>query len=344
MTGKILAASFLAATMTAALGVGMAQAQGMKYPAGKQVSMYVGTKAGGTADSTMRLIARHIGKFLPGNPTIVAKNMPGAGSRKLAEYLYTHAAKDGTEFGLLLRPIATDPLFKKRGKTTFDIQKLTWLGSPSPVTDVCGFWHNQPIQSFDMLQTKELVIPGISTESGEAVQANIMRRLTGAKIRVVAGYQSGGAMTLAMERGEAAGRCAISWEAIKSKYRDFITKKQFKPFMQFSLKRHADLPQVPSIMEFVKTDIDRQALQVILAPQSFGFPFAAPAGLSKETTAILRNALKSVLTDAGFLAEAKRRKFDIDFVPGTELLSVLKTVYGYPKAVIDRAKALVANK
>ena len=317
--------------------------QAPAYATGKLVSVYVATAAGGTADFTMRMIAQHIGKHLPGQPTVVPKNMLGAGSRKLAEYLYSQAAKDGTEFGLLLRPIATDPLFAD-ADAAYDVQKLVWLGSPSPVTDVCGFWHTAPIQSFDEMKTKELVIPAIGAEAGEAVQSSILRQLTGVKIRTVIGYQSGGEMALAVERGEAHGRCALSWEAIKSTYPDYIAKKQFKPFVQFALERHKELPDVPAIMEMAKAEIDKQALDVILAPQSFGFPLAAPPGISAQTADILRKALQATMTDPAFLADAAKRKFEIDFVPHTRLESILKSVYGYPPAVIDRAKALISSK
>lgn len=316
--------------------------QAPQYPAGKQVSIYVATAPGGTADFTMRMIAQHIGRHLPGSPTVVPKNMPGAGSRKLAEYLYSQAPKDGTEFGLLLRPIATDPLFTDTGGL-YDVQKFVWLGSPSPVTDVCGFWHTAPIQSLAEMQTKELIIPAIGVEAGEAVQASILRQLTGSKIKTVVGYQSGGAMSLAVERGEAHGRCAISWEAIKSTYPDYITQKLFKPFVQFALARHPELPDVPAIMELAKADIDRQALDVILAPQSFGFPLAAPPGLRPETAAVLKKALESTMQDPAFTAEAAKRKFDINFVPGAKLDEVLKTVYSYPPAVVERAKVLISS-
>ena len=318
-----------------------AQTPGPLFPSGKTVSLYVATSPGGTADFTMRIVARYIGKHLPGNPTVVPKNMPGAGARKLASYLHSQAVKDGTEFGLLLRFIATDTLYTP-AEELFDVLKLNWIGSPSPVTDVCGFWYTSPVQTFEELQTKEVVIPGIGTDAGEAAQTSILHLLTGAKIRTVLGYQSGGEMTLAIERGEAHGRCAISWEAIKSTYPDFIAKKQFKVFVQFSLTRHPELKDIPSVMEFAKTDLDRKALEVFLAPQSFGFPFAAPPDMNPTTVKVLRDAFAATMKDPEFLAEAAQRKFDITYVPGADLLDVLKKVYGFPKEVIERSKALQA--
>ncbi len=320
-----------------------ALAQGPAFPPGKQVSLYVATAPGGTADFTMRMVARHIGKHLPGNPTVVPKNMPGAGARRLAGYLHSQAAKDGTEFGLLLRFIATDTLFSPTDGQ-FDVLKLNWLGSPSPVTDVCGFWHTSPVQKFEDLQTTEIVIPGIGADAGEAAQTSILHMLTGAKIRTVLGYQSGGEMTLALERGEGHGRCAISWEAIKSTYPDFTAKNQFRSFVQFALKRHPELPNVPTVMEFAKTDLDRSALEVFLAPQSFGFPFAAPSDMNPATVALLRQALEATMKDPGFVAEAEQRKFDINFVRGQDLEALLKKVYGFPKEVVERSKILTSNR
>ncbi len=337
-----------AGSLTAAISLmtglgGAALAQAPLFPAGKTVSLYVATAPGGTADFTMRMVARYIGKHLPGNPTVVPKNMPGAGARKMASYLHSQAAKDGTEFGLLLRFIATDTLYTP-AEDLFDVLKLSWIGSPSPVTDVCGFWYTSPVQKFEDLQTKEVVIPGIGSDAGEAAQTSILSQLTGAKIRTILGYQSGGEMTLALERGEAHGRCAISWEAIKSTYPDFTAKKQFKPFVQFALKRHPELADVPAVMEFAKSDLDRKALEVFLAPQSFGFPFAAPSDMNPATVAVLRDSFAATMKDPEFLAEAAQRKFDINYVPGADLQDLLKKIYGFPKEVVDRTKALQGQR
>jgi len=341
LTGKLLGT--IGALASLLLAGSVASAQGPAFPAGKPVSIYVGTSAGGPADTTMRMVASHIVKYLPGNPTVIARNMPGAGSRQLAAYLYNQAAKDGTEFGLLLRPIATDSLFTDSG-TQFDVRQLTWLGSPSNVTDTCGFWVTSPVQEWEALQETEIVIPGIGADAGEIAQANVLQNLAGAKIRTVIGYQSGGELTLAMERGEAHGRCAISWEAVKSTYADWLAENKFKPFMQFSMQRHPDLPEVPTVLELAKTDLDQKALEVFLAPQDFGFPFAAPPGLDPEVTAMLRKALQSVFTDPDFIAEARTRKFDVNPITGERLTEILEKVYSYPPEVIDRAIELKTRK
>lgn len=337
----------IAALATFALGMAGvldANAQSLvEFPAGKPVSVYAGASAGGTVDNTMRTVARYIGKHLPANPTVVPKNMPGAGSRQLAAYLYNQATKDGTEFGLLLRPIATDSLFTD-SKGQFDVLKLTWLGSPSPVTDVCGFWHTAPMKTLDALQRVEMIVPGIGADAGEVAQANILHNLTGAKIKAVIGYPGGGEMTLALERGEAHGRCALSWEAIKSTYPDFIAQKKFLPFVQFASARHAELSEVPAVMEFSRSDLDRRALEVFLAPQEFGFPFAAPPDLTPSVKALLRKAFAATLRDPGFLAEAEKRKFEVKFVPGEQLEAILERVYGYPPEVAEHAKALIARQ
>lgn len=342
MFGRQLAACMAAGALVIAASA-PAASQTTAFPAGKTVSLYVATAPGGTADFTMRMVGRYIGKHLPGSPTVVPKNMPGAGSKKLASYLASQAAKDGTEFGLLLRFIATDTLFTP-ADGTFDVLKLNWLGSPSPVTDVCGFWHTSPVQKFEDLQTKEIVIPGIGADAGEAAQTSILHMLTGAKIKTILGYQSGGEMTLALERGEGHGRCAISWEAVKSTYPDFTAKNQFRPFVQFALARHPELPNIPAIIEFAKTDLDRKALEVFLAPQSFGFPFAAPPDMNPATVAILRQALEATMKDPGFVAEAAQRKFDINFVKGDALEALLKKVYGFPTEVVDRTKVLTLHR
>jgi tripartite-type tricarboxylate transporter receptor subunit TctC len=310
------------------------------YPAGHQISLYVGTDPGGMNDTLMRIVSRHIGKYLPGNPQVVAKNMPGAGGRKLATYLFTQAQRDGTEFGVFQRAISTDPLLMDP-TLPFEMPKFTWIGTPSSTTDICAVWHDAPIKKIEDIQQTELILAG---SGGETAQMNLLINLLGGKVRAIVGFPGGPAMNLAMERGEVHGRCALSWEATKTSYADWLKENKIKPIVQFALKKNADLPNVPLITDFAKTDDDRKALEIILAPQSVGFPFVAPPGVLPEVKTMLREAFTKSLKDPAAIAEAAKIGFEFNEGTGADLEKLMANVYANPPTVVGRAKALIAGK
>jgi protein-S-isoprenylcysteine O-methyltransferase Ste14/tripartite-type tricarboxylate transporter receptor subunit TctC len=317
-----------------------AQPASAPFPAGKPVSVHVGVAPGGGNDRVMRLVARNIGKYLPGQPNVVARNTPGAGGRRLAGFLFNAAPRDGTELGLLHRGLTTDPLLVD-STLPFKIAELTWIGSPTPTTDTCIVWHSAPVQSVADLKSRELVIAG---SGNEAAQVHILARLTRGKIRTVIGYPGGTAMNLAMERGEAGGRCSYSWEAIKAAIPQWVADKKVKPIVQFALQRHPELPDVPLITEFAETELDRQALRVLLTPQVFGFPFAAPPGLLPQVRDILRAAFVRTMQDPQVREEAKKIRLELAPVSGEALERAAREAYSASPAAVARAKELIAPR
>lgn len=335
MMTKFGFAAVLSLSLCAAAG---ALAQGSETPI-RTLSLHVGTAAGGTNDMLMRLVGRHIGKHLPGNPQVLPKNMPGAGGRKLAAYLFHQAPANGSELGVFQRAVTTDPLLVDP-KLLFDVPKFTWIGSPSSTTDICAVWHTSPVQSIEDLRTTELILAG---SGGETAQVNLVRNLLGGKMKAIIGYQGGAEMMLALQRGEAFGRCALSWEASKTQYKQLLDDKQFKPIVQFALSKAADLPDVPLITDYAKTDRDRQALEIILAPQEVGFPFVGPPGLTPAITALLRKAFVDSMNDPELIAEAEKLSFELRPVGGEHLEQRMKSVYAFPPAVVARAKELIGE-
>ncbi|MGH6769545.1 MAG: methyltransferase [Xanthobacteraceae bacterium] len=315
-----------------------AQPAAAPFPTGKSVSVHVGVAPGGGNDRIMRLVARHIGKYLPGNPNVVPRNTPGAGGRRLAGFLFNAAPRDGTEMGLLHRGLTTDPLLVD-STLPFKIAELTWIGSPTPTTDTCIVWHAAKVQTVADLKTRELVIAG---SGNEAAQVHILARLTGGKIRTVIGYPGGTAMNLAMERGEAGGRCSYSWEAIQAAIPTWVRDKKVKPIVQFALQRHPELPHVPLITDFAKTELDRQALRVLLTPQVFGFPFAAPPSLLPQVRNLLRAAFVKTMQNPEVREEAKKIRLTLAPVNGETLEHAAKDAYAASPAVVARAKELMA--
>jgi tripartite-type tricarboxylate transporter receptor subunit TctC len=269
---------------------------------------------------------------------VVPRNTPGAGGKRLATLLYNAAARDGTELGVIQRSVTTDPLLVD-ASLPFRMQELTWIGTPTGTTDTCIVWHKSRVQSLADLQTTELILAGTGNET---TQVSILQRLTGGKIRVVLGYPGGAAMNVALERGEADGRCAISWEALKSNYAEWLRNKKVKVLAQYALARNPELPDVPLISDLAKTALDRNALAVILLPQAFGFPFAAPPGLLPEVSAMLRDAFAQTMRDPQLIEEAQKIKMELRPVRGEELQRLIQEAHAAAPETIARARALIA--
>ncbi len=316
----------------------LAQPVSAPFPIGKPVSMYLGFEPGGGNDQIMRLVARNIGRHLPGSPNVIPRNMPGAGGRRLAGHMYNSAPRDGTELAMISRGVTTDPLLIDP-MLNFSVQDLTWLGAPTSTTDTCVVWHTAKVQSIADLKTTEMVVAG---SGNEAAQLRILRQLVGARIRSVVGYPGAPAMNLAMERGEADGRCSLSWESMKASMADWVNAKKIQPIVQFAMERHPELKDVPAIMEFATTELDRAALRIILLPTVFGFPFAAPPQLLPEVRTTLRTAFKRMLEDPQFNEEAHKMKFDTRPVAGAELERAARAAYASSAEAIARARQLIA--
>ncbi len=315
-----------------------AQPAAAAFPAGKPVTIHVGTTPGGGNDNVMRMVARHIGKYLPGNPNVVARNTPGAGGRRLAGLIANTAPRDGTELAQLHRGLVLEQLL---GEVVlpFKVADLTWLGSPTGTTDTCIVWHTARVQSIADLMTHELVVAG---SGNEAPQLYLLQRLLGAKVRSVIGYPGGAPMNLAMERGEVDGRCSYSWEAIKSAIPDWIRDKKAKPIVQFALTRHPELPDVPLIADFAKSDLDREALRVLMTRGIFGFPFAAPPGLLPEVRDLLRQAFEKTMRDPQVREDADRIKLELEPISGETLERAARDAFAASPEAIARAKELIS--
>lgn len=306
------------------------------FPAGKPVTITVGVAAGGTNDMLMRMVARSIGGYLPGKPRVVARNMPGAGGRSLAAYLYAQAPRDGSEFAALQRAITTDRLIGDPN-LPFNPAEFTWLGSPSRTTDICLAWHTTPFHTLDDLRAREFIIAASGSSERNIF---ILQQLSDFKIRSIIGYPGGSEQNLAMERGEVHGRCSIAWESLKSSYRELVSQNKFRVLLQFAFSPHPDLARVPLISTLAKNDTDRQALEILMAAGSAGYPFAAPPGLLPAVRDLLRSAYAKTLADPAVIEEAKRVNFDLNPISGEEIQRMVERVHAATPQAIERAKQL----
>jgi tripartite-type tricarboxylate transporter receptor subunit TctC len=307
---------------------------------GKQVQMLIGYSAGAGYDLYARVLARHLGKHIPGNPTVVPQNMPGAGSLKLANFLYSQAPKDGLVVGMVSRGMATEPLF---GDAKFDPTKFAWLGSITSEVSVCATWHTSPVKSWADVASKDFTLGGMGSASETDTFASLIRNMFGAKLRLVTGYPGGNDVNLAMERGEVDGRCGWSWSSIKSQKTAWLKEKKINIVVQMAMAKHPDLPNVPSLIELAKTDEQRQMLRLIFTQLVLGRPFMAPPGIPEDRKMALRRAFDDTMKDPEFLEEAAKIDLEISPVGAQAIDELLAELYKTPKSVVEKAAAAISK-
>jgi tripartite-type tricarboxylate transporter receptor subunit TctC len=320
-------------------GAAWAQAPAQFYK-GRTVELYIGYSVGGGYDVYARLLARHMGRHIPGNPVIAPKNMPGAGSLTLANWLYGAAPRDGSVFGTIGRGIAFDPLLGTQG-TKFTATELGWLGSANDEVSVCAAWGKSGITEFDDLYARPVFIGGTGAGADTDLFPKVMNNILGTKMKLVTGYPGGNDITLAMQRGEVEARCGWSWSSIKSGHLNWVKDGTIRLLVQLSLAKHPDLPDVPLIMDLVKTPEQRAILRLVFARQVMGRPFLAPPGLPPERLALLRRAFMETMNDAAFRAEAEKIKLEITPVDGEAVQKLVAENYATPPDIVRKAAQAV---
>jgi tripartite-type tricarboxylate transporter receptor subunit TctC len=337
MPWKVTAAFLVAALMLAA----PARAQSVAdFYRNRQVQLLIGYSAGAGYDLYARVLARHLGKHIPGNPTLVAQNMPGAGSLKLTNYLYSVAPKDGSVIGIVSRGMATDPLL---GDSKFDPTKFVWLGSITSEVSVCATWATSPVKTWADITAYDFTMGGSAAGSETDTFALLLRNVFGAKMRLVTGYPGGNDINLALERGEVDGRCGWSWTSIKSNKAAWLKEKKINLLVQLGMAKHADLPNVPFMLDLAQSEEQRQMLRLIFTSLVLGRPFMAPPGIPDDRKAALRQAFDVTMKDAEFLAEAARIDLEISPVAAAAIDELLAELYRTPKHVVEKAAAAIAK-
>jgi tripartite-type tricarboxylate transporter receptor subunit TctC len=328
----ILAASFVTAAATAA-----AQTP-EEFFRGKSLTFVIGYAPGSGYDLYARLLARHYGASIPGAPNIVAQNMPGAGSLQAANFIYEIAPKDGTHFGMTGRGTPMTPLLGGRGARFKDDKSFTWIGSMNNEVSVCVAWHTSGAKTIQDAMQRELTTAATSLGADDTtVFPAVLNAMIGTKFKWITGYPGGAAMNLAMERGEAHGRCGWSWSSVKSTQADWLKDGRISILLQLSLAKHPDLPNVPSIMDFAKSEEQRRVLELIFSRQVMGRPVLAPPGVPADRVKALRDAFDATMKDPAFLADAEKGKWEITPVRGEDIELLMARVYATPKEIVARA-------
>jgi len=322
-----------------AVSLGFAQSPAEFYK-GKNIELYIGYSIGGGYDLYARVLARHIGKHIPGNPTIVPKNMEGAGSLRLANWLARVAPRDGTVFGTVGRGVPFDPLLGLPG-TQFKAPDFSWIGSANNEVSICTSWGTSQITKIEDVFTKQMIIGGTGPSDDTVQFPEVLNGVLGTKFKIISGYPGGNDVVLAMERGEVEGRCGWSWSTITATHPDWVKDKKIHLLVQLALEKHPDLPDVPVIVDFAKTTEQRQIIKLIFARQVVGRPYLAPPGIPKDRLEILRKAFMETMVDKDFLADANKSKLEITPVTGDKVEALVKEIYETPPAVAQKAGALL---
>jgi tripartite-type tricarboxylate transporter receptor subunit TctC len=305
---------------------------------GKTIQVLVGFGPGGGYDLYARTLARYMGRHIPGNPTMVPQNMPGAGGVKAMNYLYNVARKDGTVMATFARGLVVEPLLGHTQGIQFDATKFTWVGSVTNEISVCAFWYTSPVKTWEDMKTKPHKIGGSAAGADSDVFPIVLKNIFHLPTRLVTGYAGGGAdINLGMERGEVDGRCGWSWSSMLSQSRQLLEGKKVNVVLQLGLEKHEDLPNVPLVMDLPSSPEDKAALKLIVSRQSIARPFAAPPGVPADRVAALRTAFDATMKDPDFLAETKKLALEVRPVSGAAVEQLIKDVYASPPEVVQRA-------
>lgn len=308
---------------------------------GRKMEMVIGYSPGGNYDLYARLIARMLGDHIPGNPSIIPRNMPGGGSRIAAAWLSSLAPKDGTALATFDQalPIAQalrDPSLR------FDVKDFIFIGNPARENNTVTAWHTSGVKTIKDAMTQEVTV-GSTGASTSSQYATAMNALIGTKFKLVTGYPGGNDINLAMERGEVAVRGSNSWASWKSTRADWVREKKLNILVQVGLQRAPDLADVPLLIELATNDEDRAILRLISAPTALGRPIVTTPGVPAERVKILRDAFDTMMTHPKFLETAEKERFEIDYVPGAEMQQIVTEIVDAPDSVRERLKQIVGT-
>ena len=309
--------------------------------AGKTIEILIGFGPGGGHDAYARAFAQFYGKNLPGNPTVVARNMPGAGSLLVLNHINSVAPNNGLTIGtfdpqLIIAPLLGDP------NARYEATKLNWLGSIVDATNVCITWTQSGVTTWADLMSDKPVNFGATAPAAALYQHTaILKNMFGSKVRLVAGYAGTADVRLAMERGEITGNCGDNWASLKGTAADLIAEKKISIPVQYAIKKHPELPDVPLILDQAKTDEDKAALKILLGAQATGRPYAVSPTTPADITAALRDGFDKTMADPDFTRFAEKMRLDLQPMKGAEVQKLIEEIYRSNASAVEKAKAVI---
>jgi tripartite-type tricarboxylate transporter receptor subunit TctC len=333
------------AGLLAAVGTTAAQDAVESFYKGKQVTLIVGSSAGGGYDAYARLLARHFGGAIPGNPSVVVQNMSGAGSNRAAGYIHSVAPKDGTTIGAIFPGAVLQPLLGEQ-PVPHDPNKLVYLGSANSDVYVCYIRSDAPVKSFKDMLTTELIVGASNPGATTYDLPQLLNGVLGTRFRIVTGYPGSREITLALDRGEVQGACGLGWTGIEQMHPEWFRDDKVRVLVQLSTRGHPDLNRrgVPRAEELARDDDEKKVIQLVFSQGIFGRPFVLPPGVPPEREAALRTAFLRVLNDSALRSEADKMRLDVDPMSGGDLQKLVADLYATPPRLIERARQALAAK
>jgi len=335
-------AGLLAAFLALAVVISARADEVADFYRGRSVTLFIGYSAGGGYDAYGRVLARHLGKHIPGGPSVVVQNMPGAGSLRCANFLYNLAPRDGTAIGHFSRGLAMEPLIGT-SPTQFDARRFGWLGSGTDEVSIFVTWHSSAVKSWDDALIKPFTVAGEGSGSDPDVFSAVLKNAFGARLKLVSGYPGSAEVALAIERGEVDGRVGWSWSSLKLLKPDWVAGQRVNFIVQLALNKSQELAQAPLILDFADTERKRQILRLVLSRQPMARPFAAPPGLPQDRLRALRKAFDATMADPEFLAEAKHRGLEVNPVSGSEIDRLVDELYSTPPDIVAETRRMISD-
>ena len=313
------------------------------FYAGKSIDLLIGAPPAGGYDIYARVVGRHLGRHIPGQPAIVAKNMPGAGSARAAGFLSTLAPKDGTAIAAIMPGAIMGPLLDPKAETLFDPTKVIYLGTANNGTRVCVSLKSSKVQSFDDVLTRKAVFAGVSTNDSTQEYGYLHKRTSGALYDVVSGYRGTADIALAIERGEVDGVCGWDWSSFKSQRPDWLRDNKANVLLQVGLEPNAELTRmnVPLVFKYVKSDEHRKVVELVISQQVFQRSYIVPKETPAEQVNALRAAFDATMGDKQFLEDAGKLRIDIAPLSGSKVQDLVQKLYAAPKDIVERARAAI---
>ena len=336
---KSLVAGTLAAAVTA-LSAGLVRADEVAdFYKGKTVNLVVGHESGTGFDIYSRVLIRHMGKYIPGNPQMIVQNMIGASGVVAANWLHSVAPRDGTAIATFAQTVPLEPLFGNQ-QARYDAAKFVWIGNMESSLAICGVTRASGVQSFAELQQREVVM-GATGPTGPLVKSALaVKNVLGANLKVIAGYKGSADVKLAMSRGEVAGICGLPWSTVTSFWRQELESGEFRPLIQLSGEKTPELAKLPHYTDFIKTAEDRQLFGLLFGVQALGRVYASPPETPVDRVSALRKAFMDTVGDKEFLADAEKTGIDISPMEGALVASMWAEFASTPPAIVARAKAV----
>ena len=338
--GRLLATSTLLAALLAAILAAAVCVSARSAEQADKIALIIAGTAGGGIDLYARMLARHFGRHLPGNPAIVPQDMPGAGGIRAANFLAQKALPDGNTLGMFPGGPLIEPLIGARNPG-YDMSAFQWLGAISRDVSVCISWGGSRFKRIQDVRDHEMVVAGTGAGSDTDIFPVVLNSVLRTKFKIVTGYQGSRETLLAIESGEAHGRCGMTYSSLKIAKPDWLRDGKINILLQMGFERSSELPTVPLVSELLGSEDDRRLLELLVTSTVIGRPLAAPPGTPADRVAKLRKAFDDTMIDPAFLEEGRKLQAEVSPTNGRDVQAIVENMYKTPAAVIGRAKSIL---